>query len=89
MFTQSEAHCPVKFNGFLRGTAGRVQGGSPAASRVISGCFNQSPSDPVPSVSAGHVKAVNNQTVFVQLRYQHDFTNDRISVKCAEGNKSA
>ena len=87
MFTQPEAHCPVKINGFLSRTAGCVQGGSPTASCIISDSFNQPPPDPVPSVSAGHVKAVDNQTVFVQFRVQHDFTDDRIFLKCAEGNK--
>ena len=89
MFAQPKAHCPVKSNGFLGGTAGRVQGGSPAASCKISGSFNQPPPDPAPSERAGHVKTVNDHTVFVQLRQQHDLSDDRIGLKRAEGDISA
>ena len=89
MFTQSEAHCPVKSNGFLSRTAGCVQGRSPAASCIISSSFNQTSSDSAPSELAGNMKTVNDQAILVQFRYQHDFTNNRICLKCAEGNISA
>ena len=89
MFTQSEAHCLIKINGFLSRTAGCVQGGSPTASCIISGSFDQPSSDSAPSKLAGNMKAVNDKAILVKLRYQHDFTNDRISLKCAEGNISA
>ena len=89
MFTQSEAHCLVKIYGFLSAAAGCVQGRSPTASCIISGSFNQPSSDPAPSELAGNMKTVNDQAVLVEFRYQHDFTNDRISLKCTEGNISA
>ena len=89
MFAQSEAHCLVKSNGFLGRTAGCVQGQSPTVSCVISGSFKQPPPDSAPSELAGNMKTVNDKAILVKFRYQHDFTNDRIFLKCAEGNISA
>ena len=89
MFTGSEAHCLVKINGFLSRTAGCVQGRSPTASCIISGSFNEPSSDSAASERAGNMQAVNDKAILVQFRVQHDFTNDRIPLKCAEGNISA
>ena len=89
MFTQSEAHCLVKSNGFLSRTAGCVQGRSPAASCIIRDSFNQPSSDSAPSELTRNMKTVNDKAILVKFRYQHDFTNDRISLKCTECNISA
>ena len=89
MFTQSEAHCPVKINGFLSRTAGCVQGGSPTASCILSDSFKQPSSDPAPSERAGNVKAVDDQATLVQFRYQHDLTDHCVPLNRAEGDISA
>ena len=89
MFAQSEAHCLVKINGFLSAAAGCVQGASPSASCIISGGFKQPPSDSAPSERAGNMKTVDDKAILVKFRYQHDFTDDRISGKRAEANISA
>ena len=88
MFTQFEPQCLVKINGFLSRRAGCIQGRSPTASCIIRDSFNQPSSDSAPSELAGNMKTVNDKATLVEFRYQHDFTNDRISVKCAEGNIS-
>ena len=89
MFTQPKAHRPVKIYGFLSGTAGRVQGQSSAASCVLSGRFDQAPSDPAPSERAGNVKAVDDQATLVQFRHQHDLTDHRVPLERAEDGISA
>ena len=89
MFTEAKAHCLVEINGFLSRTAGCVQGRSPTASCIIGDSFNQPSSDPAPSERAGNMKTVNDKAIPVQFRYQHDLADDRISLKCAEGNISA
>ena len=80
-FARFKTHCGIKADRLLCRTAGSIQSYCTTAFCVVAGSFNQPPSDPVPSAITGNVKAVDNQTVFVQFRQQHDFTDDRIAVK--------
>ena len=81
MCTRSEAHRHVKRNRLFSRTSGSIQCLRSTAFCVVSDSFNHLPTDSVPSVITGYVKAVDDHTVFVQFRQQHDFADNRIAVK--------